>query len=150
MGKIIKMKDLLKESIEEGKLNELGGFSHNVDFNLTGNYDVHPNRDEKKGPDHFLQGFSSKEAKHIIDGQLKNWAKDLRKVQYRVIKDWMTAAKAGKIDYFDLVRGLKTGDIRRAHPYETTFLASLLSRDKIIDRFRSYFKGKKGKSGRTK
>tara|TARA_Y100001963_G_scaffold126871_1_gene179765 strand:- start:42 stop:413 length:372 start_codon:yes stop_codon:yes gene_type:complete len=97
-----------------------------------------------------FQPFSSKEAKSVIDGALKNYAKDLRKVQHRVIKDWMSAAKSGRIDYFDLVRGLKTGDIKRAHPYETTFLTSLLSRDKIIDRFRSYFKGKKGKSGRTK
>ena len=167
MGKIIKMKDLLKKEgielgkvytdktmppfkVEEEKINELGGFSHNVDFNITGNYDVHPNRDEKKKPIEHLQGFSSPEAKKVIDGALKNWAKDLRKVQHRVIKDWMSAAKSGRIDYFDLVRGLKTGDIKRAHPYETTFLTSLLSRDKIIDRFRSYFKGKKGKSGRTK
>ena len=94
--------------------------------------------------------WSSPEARQIMDDSLRMWSKDLKQVKFRVIKDWMTAAKAGKIDYFDLVRGLKTGDIRRAHPYETTFLASLLSRDKIIDRFRSYFKGKKGKSGRTK
>ena len=38
-------------------------------------------------------------------------AKDLRKVEYRVIKDLMTKAKDGVIDYFDLVRGFTTGDI---------------------------------------
>jgi len=81
---------------------------------------------------------------------MKNWVKDLRKVQHRVIKDWMTAAKSGQIDFFDIIRGLKTGNARRSHPYESDFLVSMLTRDKIIDRFRSYFKGKKGKESRTK
>ena len=62
----------------------------------------------------------------------------------------MSKAKAGVIDYFDLVRGLDTGDIARAHPYETKFLKSVLDRDKIIDRFRKYFGGKKGKESRIK
>ena len=73
------------------------------------------------------QGYSSKEAKKIIDDGLKLWAKDLRKVQYRVIKDWMSKAKSGVIDYFDLVRGLKTGDIRRAHTFEVDFLQNIVS-----------------------
>ena len=94
-----------------------------------------------------LPTFSSKEAKKVVDDGLRNWAKDLRKVQYRVIKDWMSKAKNGVIDYFDLVRGLETGDMSRAHPYETKFLKTLLDRDKITDRFRSYFSGKKGKPG---
>ena len=76
--------------------------------------------------------------------------KDLRKVQFRVIKDWMKAAKAGKIDFFDIIRGLKTGDVRRAHSFEVDFLAAVLTRDKIIDRFRKYYGGKKGKKSRTK
>ena len=134
------------EKLSKENLNELGGFSHNVNFDITGTQFVHPKRDEKKKNHEFLQGFSSSEAKRIIDGQLKMWAQDLRKVQGRVVKSWMDGAKAGAIDYFDLVRGLNTGDIRRAHPYETKFLASLLDRDDIIDRFRSYFKGKKGKN----
>ena len=90
-------------------------------------------------------GYSSPEAKKVVDGALKNYAKDLRKLQYRVIKDWMTKAKAGVIDYFDLTRGLTTGDASRAHPYETKFLHSILQKNKIIDRFRKYFGGKKGK-----
>ena len=72
-------------------------------------------------------------------------AQVLRKGQHRVIKTWMQGAKSGQIDFFDIIRGLKTGDIKRAHPYEVNFLVSLLTRDKIINRFRSYFKGKKGK-----
>ena len=106
--------------------------------------------EEPFGKTEFYQGYSSKEAKKVIDDGLKLWAKDLRKVQYRVIKDWMSKAKAGVIDYFDLVRGLDTGDIARAHPYETKFLKSVLDRDKIIDRFRKYFGGKKGKQQRRK
>ena len=98
----------------------------------------------------FYQGFSSKEAKKVMDDAIRNYAKDLRKVQYRVVKDWMTKAKAGVIDYFDIVRGLQTGDISRAYPYETNFLQSVLNKDKIVDRFRKYFGGKKGKTGRHK
>ena len=93
----------------------------------------------------FYQGYSSKEAKNIIDKELKMWAKDLRKVQYRVIKDWMSKAKSGVIDYFDIIRGLETGDIARAHPYETKFFKAMIDRDKIMNRFRQYFGGKKGK-----
>ena len=91
------------------------------------------------------QSYSSKEAKNIIDGAIRNYAKELRKVQYKVIKDWMSKAKAGVIDYFDLVRGFQTGDAKRANPYEVDFLMSVLSKDKIINRFRKYFGGKKGK-----
>ena len=73
--------------------------------------------EEPFGKTEFYQGYSSKEAKKVIDDGLKLWAKDLRKVQYRVIKDWMSKAKSGVIDFFDLVRGLDTGDIARALPY---------------------------------
>ena len=106
--------------------------------------------EEPFGKTEFYQGYSSKEAKKVIDDGLKLWAKDLRKVQYRVIKDWMSKAKSGIVDYFDLVRGLDTGDIARAHPYETRFLKAVLDRDKIMDRFRKYFGGKKGKQQRRK
>ena len=95
-----------------------------------------------------IPGFSSKEAKKVVDDGLRTWAKDIRKVEYRVIKDWMSKAKSGVIDYFDLVRGLETGDIARAHPEETKFFKALIDRDKIVDRFRKYFGGKKGMRGR--
>ena len=96
------------------------------------------------------QSYSSKEAKQVIDGALRNYAKELRKVQYKIIKDWMSKAKAGVIDFFDIYRGLQYGDITRAHPYETDFLHKVLTKDKIIDRFRKYFGGKKGKRERLK
>ena len=98
------------------------------------------NEDWKSGP-----GWSSKEAKKIMDSSLRDYAKDLRKLQYKVVKDWMRKAKSGVVDYFDVIRGLTTGDIKRAHPYEMEFLQKVLTRDKIIQRFRSYFGGKKGK-----
>ena len=91
------------------------------------------------------QAWSSKEAKNIMDNSLKNYAKQLRKVEHSVIKDWMTKAKSGVLDFFDIEKGLTTGDITRAHPEETEFLHKILTKDKILDRFRSYFGGKKGK-----
>ena len=95
------------------------------------------------------QAYSSPEAKKIIDGAIRNYAKDLRKVQGRVVKDWMSKAKSGVIDFFDIQRGLTTGDMSRAHPYETDFLHKVLTKDKIIDRFRKYFGGKKAMKNRT-
>jgi len=92
-----------------------------------------------------LPSFSSKEAKKVVDDALRDWAKDLRKVQYKIIKDWMSKAKSGVIDYFDIVRGIQVGDASRAHPNETEFLHSLLNKDKIMNRFKDYFGGKRGK-----
>ena len=91
-----------------------------------------------------LPSFSSKEAKKVVDDGLRLWAKDLRKTQYKIIKDWMTKAKAGTIDYFDIVRGIQVGDASRAHHNATQFLHSLLNKDKIMNRFKSYYGGKKG------
>ena len=96
------------------------------------------------------QPFSSKEAKKIMDSSLRDYAKQLRKVEHKIIKDWMTKAKAGVLDFFDIEKGLSTGDVSRAHPKEVELLHDLLIRDKIIDRFRSYYGGKKGKRGRRK
>ena len=137
------------ESLSKSNLNELGTA---VNIDLGGNFEPHPKRKDRdtKNQGVFLQKFSTGEARKIIDGQLKQMAQDLRKVQGRVVKTWMQGAKAGAIDFFDIIRGLKTGDARRAHDYEVSFLVSLLTRDDIINRFRSYFKGKKGKAGRTK
>ena len=132
----------IKKIVREGKLDEIGSVP---DIDVGTNYWTVPEREKVKNQGVYLQKFSSKEARNIIDGQLKQMAQDLRKVQARVIKTWMKGAKAGAIDFFDISRGLKTGDASRAHPYETDFLVSVLTRDKIINRFRSYFKGKKGK-----
>ena len=93
--------------------------------------------------------FSSKEAKMVVDDALRKYSKELRKLQGKVVKDWMTKAKNGVIDFFDLARGFQTGDVKRAHPYEVEFLQSVLTKDKIVDRFRKYFGGKKAMNNRT-
>ena len=92
--------------------------------------------------------FSSPEAKTIVDSSLRDWSKLLRKAKGKIVKDWMENAKAGKVDYFDLVRGLQWGDSSRANPDETAFLFSLLNKDKIMNRFKSYFGGKKAMNNR--
>ena len=140
----------MKKLTESEKRKIVKEFGTAPDINVGGNYWVKPERPKDKNQGVYLQKFSTSEARNIIDGAMKNWVKDLRKVQHRVIKDWMTAAKSGQIDFFDIIRGLKTGNARRSHPYESDFLVSMLTRDKIIERFRSYFKGKKGKESRTK
>ena len=112
-------------------------------LNKSRDYLLNSNLDEKF--DIKTPGYSSGEAKTVVDGALKQYSKELRKLQGKVVKDWMTKAKAGVIDYFDLVRGFQQGDAKRAYPYETDFLMSVLSKDKIINRFRKYFGSKKGK-----
>ena len=93
--------------------------------------------------------FSSKEAKMVVDDALRKYSKVLRKLQGKVVKDWMTKAKNGVIDFFDLVRGFQHGDMSRAYPYEVEFLQSVLTKDKIVDRFRKYFGGTKAMNNRT-
>jgi len=115
--------------------------SHNM--NSVKDYlEHHQNKNEGKLNE---QSYSSPEAKKIVDGALIQYSKELKKLQYKVIKDWMTKAKNGLIDFFDINKGLQMGDVSRAHPYETQFLMSVLTKDKIMDRFRKYFGGKKGK-----
>ena len=80
-----------------------------------------------------------------MDDSLRMWAKDLRKVEGKIVKDWMGQAKAGVLDFFDIEKGLTRGDASRANPEETQFLHKLLTKDKILNRFRSYYGGKKGK-----
>jgi len=89
--------------------------------------------------------FSSREAKTIIDQSVREYAKILRKAQYKIIKDWMSKAKAGVLDYFDINRGISSGDITRAYPYETRFLRAVLNKPKIMNRFKKYYNGRRGK-----
>ena len=133
-------KQRLREIIKEELINELGFDASSVNLGAPSGIKTK----KRKGPTDY-QGYSSKEAKQVIDRELKDWAKGLRKVQGKVVKSWMQKAKSGVIDYFDLVRGFQQGDASRAYPYETKFLMSVLTKDKIIDRFRKYFGGKKGK-----
>ena len=92
-----------------------------------------------------VPAYSSREAKTVIEDSIGEYAKILRKAQHKIIKDWMSKAKSGVIDYFDLVRGIKVNSVQRTYPYEADFLRDVLRKTKIIDRFRKYFGGRKGK-----
>ena len=95
------------------------------------------------------QAYSSKEAQKVVDSAIRDYSKQLRKIQGKIVKDWMTKAKSGIIDFFDLVRGFQHGNMSRAYPYEVEFLQSVLTKDKIVDRFRKYFGGTKAMKNRT-
>ena len=118
-------------------------------LNKSRDYLLNSNLDESFAGMSSPPPFSSKEAKKVVDDALRSYSKELRKLQGKVVKDWMSKAKSGVIDFFDLIRGFQTGDSKRAYPYETEFLMSVLTKDKIIDRFRKYFGGKKALNNRT-
>ena len=118
-------------------------------LNKSRDYLLNSNLDEGFGGVSSPPPFSSREAKMVVDDALRKYSKELRKLQGKVVKDWMTKAKGGVIDFFDLVRGFQSVDMRRAYPYEVEFLMSVLTKDKIIDRFRKYFGGKKAMNNRT-
>ena len=145
------LKEMIREVIKEEKqLNEdIGTW---IDSDIQKNYmDYAPSRrktDNDGGLKMFYNSYSSSEAKKVVEGRLAEYVQLLRKMEGKLVKDWMSAAKSGVIDFFDLMRGFNTGDVRRANGYEIKFLDGLLSKDKIQDRFRSYFKGKKGKPRR--
>jgi len=118
-------------------------------LNKSRDYLLNSNLDESFGGVTSPPPFSSKEAKMVVDDALRKYSKELRKLQGKVVKDWMTKAKAGVIDFFDLARGFQKGDMSRAYPYEVEFLMTVLTKDKIIDRFRKYFGGTKAMNNRT-
>ena len=118
-------------------------------LNKSRDYLLNSNLDEGFGGVSSPPPFSSKEAKMVVDDALRKYSKELRKLQGKVVKDWMTKAKNGVIDFFDLVRGFQHGDMSRAYPYEVEFLQSVLTKDKIVDRFRKYFGGTKAMKNRT-
>ena len=141
-----RLKEIIKEELKS--VNEDIGFK--PDASIEGNYEDYasPKRDTSGGMKMFYQRYSSPEAKKVVEGRLAEYIQQLRKLEGKLVKDWMQGAKSGVIDFFDLMRGFNTGDVRRANGYEIKFLSGLLERDKIQDRFRSYFKGKKGKPRR--
>ena len=118
-------------------------------LNKSRDYLLNSELDESYGGITSPPPFSSKEAKQVVDDALRQYSKELRKLQGKVVKDWMNKAKSGVIDFFDLIRGFQTGSSKRAYPYETEFLMSVLTKDKIMDRFRKYFGGKKAMNNRT-
>ena len=143
------LKEMIREVIKEEKqLNE--DFGRPIDPDVVKNPMDYASdrRDKDGGMKIFYNSYSSPEAKKVVEGRLKDYVQLLRKMEGKLVKDWMSAAKSGVIDFFDLMRGFNVGDVQRGHKYEIDFLSGLLERDKIQDRFRSYFKGKKGKPRR--
>ena len=118
-------------------------------LNKSRDYLLNSELDESYGGMSTPPPFSSSEAKQIVDDALRTYSKELKKLQGKIVKDWMSKAKSGVIDFFDLIRGFQTGSSKRAYPYEVDFLMSILTKDKIIDRFRKYFGGKKALNNRT-
>ena len=143
------LKEMIREVIrEEKQLNESFGTPINPDVVKNPMDYASDRRDDSGGIKMFYNSYSSSEAKKVVEGRLKEYVQQLRKLEGKLVKDWMQGAKSGAIDFFDLMRGFNTGDVRRANGYEINFLSGLLERDKIQDRFRSYFKGRKGKPRR--
>ena len=143
------LKEMIREVIrEEKQLNESFGTPIDPDVVKNPMDYASDKRDDSGNVKMFYNSYSSSEAKKVVEGRLKEYVQQLRKLEGKLVKDWMQGAKSGVIDFFDLMRGFNTGDVRRANGYEIKFLSGLLERDKIQDRFRSYFKGKKGKPRR--
>ena len=101
-------------------------------LNKSRDYLLNSNLDESFAGMSSPPPHSSKEAKKVVDDALRSYSKELRKLQGKVVKDWMSKAKSGVIDFFDLVRGFQHGDSRRAYPYEIEFLMSVLTKDKSL------------------
>ena len=80
-------------------------------LNKSRDYLLNSNLDEGFGGVSSPPPFSSREAKMVVDDALRKYSKELRKLQGKVVKDWMTKAKGGVIDFFDLVRGFQSGDM---------------------------------------
>ena len=141
------LKEMIREVIrEEKQLNEDIGTWINPD--VSKNPEDYSDKRSGNKMNMFYNSYSSGEAKKVVEGRLAEYVKQLRKLEGKLVKDWMSSAKSGVIDFFDLMRGFNVGDVQRGHKYEIDFLSGLLERDKIQDRFRSYFKGKKGKPRR--
>ena len=142
------LKEMIREVIKEEKqLNESIGTNW-TNSDVVKNPEDYSDKRSGNKMNMFYNSYSSSEAKKVVEGRLAEYVKLLRKIEGKLVKDWMSAAKSGAIDFFDLMRGFNVGDVQRGHKYEIDFLSGLLERDKIQDRFRSYFKGKKGKPRR--
>ena len=83
----------------------------------------------------------------IIPNDLLDWEDKKFAVTLKITE---TSATDGDVDAYVQTSpsGLTTGDVSRAEPKEVELLHKLLISDKIIDRFRSYFGGKKAMNNR--
>ena len=82
--------------------------------------------------------YSSKEAQIQVDKDLNVMSKYLGKASQQVIKTMMNGVKGGKYDAMDLMRGIKSGNIRATHYGERDFIQQLWN--KVREKFRKYSK----------
>jgi len=82
--------------------------------------------------------YSSKEAQIQVDKDLNMMSKYLGKASQQVIKTMMNGVKGGKYDAMDLMRGIKSGNIRATHYGERDFIQQLWN--KVREKFRKYSK----------
>ena len=133
-----KLRKMIRKTI-----SELGTFTTPDYTGIEGDY-TYGKSGGKRKIQTSTPGYTSKEAKAIVEKQLQQHSKMLKKVKYNLIKDWLTLAKSGKADWFDVRRTLVTGDIRRASLDELDFMKAVIQSDKVENAFRRYYKGKKG------
>lgn len=132
-----KLRQVIREVIQTEDFGQSVDPTH-IGKNYDSNKKSNPNALKMFGP-----GYSSKEAHSLVSRNVKANSKILKQVKYKLIKGWMDLAKSGHVDFFDIMRGTTTGDIRRASGNEIEFMKSMLSQDNIQDGFRKYFKGRK-------
>jgi hypothetical protein len=82
--------------------------------------------------------FSSQEARHHINSDIRDMSKLLGKTSQQVIKIMMDGVKRGKYTAMDISRGIKEGPAKRTHFGEMTFIQSLWN--KMREKFRKYSK----------
>ena len=85
--------------------------------------------------------FSSQEAKHHINSDIKDMSKLLGKTSQQVIKIMMDGVRKGKYTAMDISRGVQEGPAQRTHFGEMTFIKSLWT--KMREKFRRYSKDRK-------
>ena len=82
--------------------------------------------------------FSSPEAQHMVEKDIKKMSKILGKASQQSIKTMMDGVKGSRYDAFDIQRAIMSGNIRDTHTGERDFLRVLWH--KVRDGFSRYSK----------
>jgi len=69
--------------------------------------------------------YSSKTAQTVLDKEIVNWTKELKKSSQKIIKDMLTGVKNKNYKALDISRALHTGAAQRGQPYELEFIQNL-------------------------
>ena len=99
-----------------------------------------PNRYGQPGPrtSPLKLPFSSPEAQHMVEKDIKKMSKILGKASQQSIKTMMDGVKGKRYDAMDIQRAIMVGNIRDTHTGERDFLRVLWH--KVRDGFRRYSK----------